>query len=337
MFVARVSLLASLTLALQYAQAWPSDRDKPPGSIDCTELNQLVVNEVARGQIAEAEARLSSALASGASDSQPACAGLILNNLAAIMLNSARLAEAEAFAHRALHSLEAEHPPNDPVLLRPFQILAAARLREGKIGSARQAFERMRSIQAVRPEERALVDGMAAALLAAERRYGDAETEYLKAIADLEEAERLNTADGAALVQGLASAYLGERRFEEAGRALARALAILAQAQDAVAVDLINVLSLRAVLHTRLHQWRDAEADLLSAIPLASPKHQMDPSVIRSLYRNYAMVLRKMHRKREAQSMEAKAAALDVPSAGLVDVTELVARSADRDNSRHKK
>lgn len=330
MFLVPVTTLASLTLAVLFAQARSSGQSGPPANNGCTELNQLAVKHIASGQAAEAEAALSRALASGASDAQPACLGIVYNNLASIMLNSARLAEAEAFADRSLHLLGKEYPPNDPALLRPFQILAAARFQEGKIGAARQALERMRSIKTMRAEDRALIEGMAAALLAAERRDGEAETEYLKAIADLEKAQRINTADGAALFQGLASAYLGERRFGEARGALDRALAIVTHAQDAVAVDHIRLLSLRAMLHSRLDQWPDAEADLLSAISLASRDGQIDPSVIRSLYKNYAIVLRKMHRKREAHSIEAKAAALQDRSAGVVDVTELSVMSEER-------
>jgi hypothetical protein len=156
-----------------------------------------VINQVANGQTKKAEAALSKTLASSSNHPEGSCAGLILNNLAAIMLNSGRLADAETFAERALPALGKNYSSNNPVLLYPFQILCSARFQQGKIGAARQMFERMRSIPAVRPEDRALVHGIGATLLMAQGKSREAEVEYFAASAGFEQAGHMQTDDAA--------------------------------------------------------------------------------------------------------------------------------------------
>ncbi|MGI9071086.1 MAG: hypothetical protein ACR2JB_07140 [Bryobacteraceae bacterium] len=62
----------------------------------------------------------------------------------------------------------------------------------------------------------------------------------------------------------------------------------------------------------------------------------VDPAAVATLLANYAVALRKNHRKREARSIEARAAALrGNPAANaLVDVTELLAES--KPHSEHR-
>jgi tetratricopeptide (TPR) repeat protein len=297
------------------------------GDGHCTQLNHLVVSQVADGETKQAEAALSKALASSSSRREGVCAGLMLNDLAAIMLNSGRLADAETFAERALTALRKSYSSNNPVLLRPFQILCSARFQQGKIGAARRAFEQMRSIPAVRAEDRALVHGLAAPLFAAEDKDREAETEYLAALNALEQAGRIYTADAATAFGALGSLYIRQQRFEEARRTLDRAWGIFTTAKDTVPADLIRLLSIRAGLHTNLAEWRDAETDLRDAISLADHERQMDPVMINSLFTTYALVLRKTHRRRESRYMETRIAALQHEPAAVVDVSELLQRS----------
>ena len=54
----------------------------------------------------------------------------------------------------------------------------------------------------------------------------------------------------------------------------------------------------------------------------------MDPALLKSLLASYAYVLRKNHRRREARSIEARAAALQTRELtnGVVDISELLAK-----------
>jgi tetratricopeptide (TPR) repeat protein len=170
---------------------------------------------------------------------------------------------------------------------------------------------------------------LAAALLYAEGRYNEAEAEYLKALGAWEESGLGETTDVAAVLDGLATLYISNGRYREAGRALDRALSIVTSAKDAVPMDRIKLLTSRAELHVRQAEWRQAEADLGSAISTADRDTRMDPTLLKSLLANYAHVLRKNHRGREARTIEARAAALKTHELtnGVVDLSELVAKS----------
>jgi hypothetical protein len=83
------------------------------------------------------ETALSAALASRADHADDLCTALILNNMAGLLSVLGRVAEAERLAERSVAILE--KIPNDSVLLRSLQILAAIRFEEGKIARAREA------------------------------------------------------------------------------------------------------------------------------------------------------------------------------------------------------
>jgi tetratricopeptide (TPR) repeat protein len=186
----------------------------------------------------------------------------------------------------------------------------------------------LRSIPTERPADRAIVHGLAAALLYAEDRYNEAEAEYLKALGAWEESGRGETTDVAAVLDGLATLYISNGRYRGAGRALDRALSIVTSAKDAVPMDRIKLLTSRAELHVRLREWREAEADLGSAISTVDRDTRLDPALLKALLVNYAHVLRKNHRGREARTIEARAAALETHGLtdGVVDASELFAK-----------
>jgi hypothetical protein len=126
------------------------------------------------------------------------------------------LADAERLAERSVMILEKAYDSNDVVLLRPLQILAAARFEQGKTAKARDAFKRIQSIRIHRPEDSALVHGTAAVLLEAEGRRPESEAEYLAALHAWEEAGRGETADAGAILTALGSLYTQEQRLAEA-------------------------------------------------------------------------------------------------------------------------
>jgi len=72
-------------------------------SAECTDLNQEVVTQMANGQAAAAETLVSAAITSGADRAGDTCAGIILNNMAALLSASGRMAGAERFAEQSVY------------------------------------------------------------------------------------------------------------------------------------------------------------------------------------------------------------------------------------------
>jgi tetratricopeptide (TPR) repeat protein len=258
----------------------------------------------------------------------PISTGLTMNKMAALLSASGRLAEAETMAQRSVHILEEICPPDDPALMRPLQVLAAIQFQRGKIARAREAFRRMQSIRTTQPEDRALVDAMAAALLEAQGRWPEAEVQYAAAIQALNEAGRGGAVDAGTLLVAMGGLYIKEQRMSVARQALNEALAIFERAPDAVPSDCIDLLHTRGVLCARQGEWGAAVQDLAAALSIADRESRMDPTALRSLLIDYRAVLRKNHRRREARSIETRIAALGraPEDRELVDVTDLLAR-----------
>ena len=319
------ALLAASTMVHALAQ---SVTNYVQTSAGCGELNQQVVSQFAHGQYAAVETLLSAAIASGADRNRDTCAGFILNNMAVLLSTSGRITDAERLAERSVKILEAIYPPSDLVLLRPLSILASMRFEQGKTAQAREVFKRMLLIRAERPEDRALVHATGAVLLEAEGRQSEAEAEYLVTSRAWQEAGREDSADAGAVFTSLGSLYVKEQRFEEARQALDRALTIFSLSKDAVPTDTIKVLHVRGVLQARQGAWLEAEADLGKALSMADREPWVDPIALRSLLTSYAYVLRRNHHRREARSIEARAAGIrrDPAQSAIIDVTELLAK-----------
>ena len=108
----------------------------------CIEFIQTVHDQIARGRSGDAETALSLAFAGTPNDIGRSCDWLILHNMAVLMSRSGRFAEAEIYVERSLKILEKNYPPDDPVMLPPLHLLAAARFQQRKIARAREAFQR---------------------------------------------------------------------------------------------------------------------------------------------------------------------------------------------------
>lgn len=300
-------------------------------SSTCEDLNQSIRRDIAGGQLEKAERAASAAAADEARPLQPLCAAQIFGDVAAAMQIAGRLKEAEAFAERALAYFDKSSPPDDPAYSVPLYVLAAVQLEEGMMGSARETFRRMQNIHASSPSTRALVHGIGAVLFEIEEKWDEAEAEYKAGAAAFASAGRENSGDTAVILTGLATLYLNEGRYGDALDAVQRALKTLDRANDTVPLDRIKALNLRGVIMGRQHQWREAEKDLFEAFCLVRRQPQVDPIEIEAVVANYATVLRKQHRKREAQSVLAWGAALrghDPMSNQVVDVAELTPRPA---------
>jgi tetratricopeptide (TPR) repeat protein len=329
----RIRLLAVYVCSALATRCAVAQAVDVPGSVDesCAKMNSEVLLRVANGGPKEAEQILAESLKQG-NRLEPLCAGLVMNNMAALLLVSGRLGEAEVMAERSIRILDEIYPPDDSALLRPLHNLAATRLEQGKIARAKEAFKRMQSIRIRRAEDRVLVNSMAASLLEIEGKWTEAESHYSAAIQFLKSAGRGDTSDAGALWDGLGGLYIKQQRMTEARVALDRALAIFERAPDAESWDRIKVLFTRGSLHARLGQWREAEEDMANALSIADRESRLEPTVLRPLLINYSVVLRKNHRRREARSIETRIAAIGrAPGdGGLVDVSDLIARQKAR-------
>lgn len=308
------------------AVAQDAGRPESPGRA-CVELNRTVLAQVWGGQVKEAEASLNGALT--AADRSPSCDWMILQNMAVVMSRSGRLEEAEKYAYRSVRVVESSYPPNDPALLRPLHTLSSVRIQLGMIAGAREAFQKMQRIPTTLPLDRALLHATAAALFQLEGHHGEAEVEYLTALAAWEESGRGKTADVAAVLNGLADLYIVDKRLADADLAINRALAIFAVAADVGLADRIRILNSQAVLYAREGQWRKAEDDLRAAISLADLEKGLSPIELEPLLDNYAHVLARNHQQRESRSVAARVAALQSAKLtnAIVDTSELLANS----------
>ena len=329
----RVTWITVLLAASTMGQTLAQSVGKPvPLNAACVELQQTVMTQVANGKLIEAELAVSAALAPGRDHVQDSCAGVILNNVAVSMAVSGRNADAERLAERSIVTLEKAYAPNDLILLRPLQTLAAARFELGKTAKAREAFKQMQAIQVQRPEDAALLHGIAGAMSQSEGKLSEAEAEYLASLRAWEEAGRSETVDAGAVFNDLGSLYIQEQRLAEARQALDTAFAIFSRAKDAAPMDRIKVLLCRGVLYARQGNWREAEQNFHDALGMADREPWVDPVALRSLLTSYAYILRRNHRRREARSMEAKAAALDTAGSrsAVVDVSDLLTKAEKR-------
>jgi hypothetical protein len=91
-------------------------------------------------------------------------------------------------------------------------------------------------------------------------------------------------------------------------------------------MDRIKLLNVRSVLQSRQGDWQGAEQDLHDALTMADREPWVDPFALRALLNNCAAVLRRNHHKREAHSIEARAAKIQIErtTASIVDMTELL-------------
>jgi tetratricopeptide (TPR) repeat protein len=192
----------------------------------------------------------------------------------------------------------------------------------------------MQSVRTERPEDRALVSGMSAALLLAAGKRREAEVEYFATLTAWREAGYGDTPFEGDSLLSLVSLYGEEQRFDEARQVLDRALAIFARSKDTVPMDRAKLLSIQAALHAQLGELREAEREFADALSIVGSEPHVDSTVIATVLTNYPQILRKTHRRREARSIEARASLLrrDHASNAVVDVTDLLAKEKPKKN-----
>jgi tetratricopeptide (TPR) repeat protein len=291
----------------------------------CFTLKQQVAAEIERAHLAEAEAAVNAALASGDGDALAACLWPAIYDLANASAVAGRLEPAERLAERALRMIDKLYRPADPVRFRVVELLWAVQYQQQKFSRARQTFRVLQSLDIVDPEVRLGLYRTAAAQLQNDGLFPDAEIEYRKALSVAEEAGAGGKTEVIVLHSRLAALYVVQDRAQEARLALEAALSIANSAATAVPRDLVNILMVRAAMYGRQGEWLAAASDFSSAVALSERGAPLDPGQHKFLLRNYAFVLRKLNRKKEAQAVEDLAAAIPAPlsAVGLVDVKQL--------------
>ncbi|HEY3455914.1 MAG TPA: tetratricopeptide repeat protein [Bryobacteraceae bacterium] len=289
----------------------------------CMEINELAMANVAGNRLEEAETAISAAASKG----KYICAGVALGNIAVLLSIRGRIRDSEAFAARSVDLLRKHADPNDPMLFRSLHVLAIARLEQGRFRKAEQAFEQMLQLRAERPEQRGQVHLTGGMLRQLQGDLKEAESEYLLAYEEWKQSGKTADADAAAILNYLGALYITEERFKEASQVLDRALAIVAAAEDAIPLDRIKLLNLRAAAHARQGEWLEAQEKLRLAIAIAESEAVSEPVLLRSVLSNYAIALRKNHHRKEARSIERRASALppDPPTGAVIDIRELSA------------
>lgn len=320
-------VLLGVTVALmRRAEAQTATAPSAAITRECQEFSARVLNQVAAGNTREAEQALETVLSAKTSSLDRVCSAFAMANLAALMSLSGRPREAEKYAGDALNTFQTAGEVGAEVLARPLQVLVTSRLQQGRLGEARQAFEKLSSLHAEQPATLALIHGTAAALLEFEGKLAESEREWFHSLHDWESAGRGNSVDSAAVLNGLASLYLKQKRYGEAVRASDRALSIYTAARETVAMDRITSLGLRATAHAKQSRWHEARQDMQQAVSAAEGEPHLDATLLSDLLTSYAQTLRKDHCSREARAVQARASALHRtdPKQAVVDVTELI-------------
>jgi len=164
----------------------------------------------------------------------------------------------------------------------------------------------MQSLRLDGPQDHARLYSAAAAQLHAEGQLKEAEAGYHRALAAWSEAGRGDTTDVSALLVELGTLQIEQGRFPEAGKWLDRALTSVQSAQDAVPMDLIHVLRIRAILNARQGKWQAAAEDQSSAMSISDRDARLDPAGQKLMLDSFAFILRKAHRSKGARLIEAR-------------------------------
>lgn len=250
---------------------------------------------------------------------------LILADLAASALAAGKTGDAIRHAESSIAILTKDHPADDPILLRPLELLSACFFEAGMTAKARDVYRKMLLIRPETPKDHGMIHIVGAVLYQAEDRPGEAETELLAALHILEDARITSSGDYLSALMILGSLYIEQKRYGPAREVLRRADTALATAADVPRVERMKSLTTLGVVCVREGDWPGAEDVFRRGLEIASGEPWVNPSVLHRLLVNYAVVLRKTHRRREARAMEARARALGGPpmANGLVDISDL--------------
>lgn len=317
-------------LCLVALAPWPAAAQTSPAALPagCVEVDAKVRASFNSGNLARAEAALSEFLAGGLGRSDTVCKGLAWHYLAVVASSAGRPAEAEGLEDRALRILYVgREARDDPGLLQPLYILWSVRFQQGKYGRAREALHAWRSLSLAQPEDRALLSGAAAEQLFAEGRYGESEREFRNALREWDNSGHGVTPYNASLLNGPGLVCMAQGRHQDAEGALQRVFEMFSSSSETLPRDLMTLFASRGFLRAREERCGEAEEDLSAAIATAEREAVSDPALVKPLLVSHAYVLRKMHRNKQARSVENRAKSIGTPAlaGNIVDITQLAA------------
>jgi tetratricopeptide (TPR) repeat protein len=271
----------------------------------CHELREAAMKTASRGTLNDVVNLLSPALSPEASQPDRTCAGVVLGQLASSM--SVPDSVAAIYAERSVRVLESAQGLDSPMLLHPLHTLAAALINLGKLTRARSVVRRMETIPSDRPEHKAMLHEITGMLLHLEDNPRQAEAEYQGALSAWKRAGRDRGMDAVVTLSYLSGLYLRSNRLDDAETVAEQAASIAATAPAAMPMDKANLLNLKGVIHMHRRKFSAAEHALRQAIAVAEHETGLDPVAFCSILRNYAEVLRKLGRRREASAVEKRA------------------------------
>lgn len=274
---------------------------------DCQSQVESALRAVRQMRYPEAEQILSSLAREPAVGQQQArCLGILLNVTQVEIEKRVGSSGAEQFVRRALDVLTTFRPADDPLLLRPLQILVSLALESGDITQADEAFRQMSRIRLRTNNDRVILAMTHAFISSSRGRPKEAERDYedaLKLAADDDvESQRLQ----AGIWNNLAAVYIGERKLPEARAALIRARALTQHEPNEGERErlMVGVLSNLGTVLYRMRDYARAEENLRGAITLEEKQHDRDTGRLTVLLTNLEQVLKKQKRKHEAKQID---------------------------------
>ena len=257
------------------------------------------------GEYKNAAQKFREALRTAKSDYERAAS---LNNLAAVEESLGEVGEAERHYEQciAAWSRVPDAPPD--ALAKPLNNLALLYRRRGQYDRAAELYKKSFELQ-----PRAGVLSNLGRLSFARQRYQEAEAYYVRALT-------LDPDDTATLAN-MAELQVAMGRFAAARRTAEQVL----NTEKGRPLEIAARLSLAAA-HAGEKRWHDAEPHLHQAMQLANRLYGDNHAVTASVYADYAKVVRKLDRKREAADYEERArrAGAAITESHTVSVSELL-------------
>jgi len=266
-------------------------------------------------------------------------AGVTDHRLASSLLNLGRVrevqgrcGEASDLFLRAIRILEAAPQPDPFQRSDAWGALAKAYNCQHQYSKAELALRRALEIEQSAPAPRSdqLVELLAGqgGVYEAEGKFAEAEAAFLRAQSLLNQDPRVDSNRAALLLNNLGALRRLMGRYVESEAAFLQGLSL---AEAAATWDLgleVGLLYNLAALDVERKQFREAANHFAKAVRLLDNTTSLPPRTIGDLLRNYAACLRKVGDRRQATTLDTRAAALlnsqpDGNGRLIVDVTEL--------------
>jgi tetratricopeptide (TPR) repeat protein len=143
-----------------------------------------------------------------------------------------------------------------------------------------------------------------AQILRKEKRYQEEEPLLLDALGDLTKQKAADPALMAVALANLAVLRFDQERYEESINLQEKSIRVWEMASGKVHPSLVAPLNGLAAAYVRVGRFDDAEVTYQRAIDICRKTVGADPIEYAVVLKNYALVLRKLGRKREAKRME---------------------------------